>query len=431
MNCARAVVIPVAVLLVVAVAAARAAETLSEETLLAPADAGASEFYPGGKDAYYPGAAFGRNTYLIAWQAGRMQEGDIVACRVDITGKVLDEKPFVVSAAEDDQERPKAAFGNGVFLVVWNDLRNGKDYDVHAARVSPDGKVLDADGFVVSGGAHNQTKPRLAFDGEHFVVAWMDFRNGKNYQICCARVSSEGKVLDPEGIAVTRNYQNVEPAVASPGGRRSLIVFAESSYRMRERDGYDGVFLQDGQPAAERVQPHLRHTKPGTAPGTYTSYRSLAAGKEGYLLAYRNYTPAGRGGLDVRANCEIIHADGTRDPIQTLSGKPHRAIDPDVVWDGSRYVAAWTDATDNWAPAAIDGYKGRFFSRVYASLLDESGKVLTPPGQPIPVAGTFESPAQRVTLATDSTGTTLVAYERHPEKGDVPIKIAFRVLKAK
>ena len=87
--------------LVVGVPAALSGETLSTETLLAPVDAGKSEFYPGGKDSYYPGAAFGKDVHLIVWQAGRMQEGDIVACRVDKSGKALDDKPFVVSSATE------------------------------------------------------------------------------------------------------------------------------------------------------------------------------------------------------------------------------------------------------------------------------------------------------------------------------------------
>ena len=118
--------------------------------------------------------------------------------------------------------------------------------------------------------------------------------------------------------------------------------------------------------------------------------------------------------------------NGAREPFQSLTGKPHRTIDPDVVWDGSCYVAAWTDPTPNWG-RGDEPHEG-IFSRVYASRLDENGKVLLPPGQPLPVAGTSQSPAQRATLATDGAGNTLIAYERHPETGAVPIKIGFRIL---
>ena len=416
-----------AIILAVGIPAACFGQSLSAETLLTPADPGASEFYPGGRDSYYPGAAFGKDIYLIAWQAGRMQEGDIVACRVGKDGKVLDAKPFVVSAAKDDQERPKVAFGSGVFLVVWQDLRNEKDYDVYAARVTPEGKVLDADGILISGGPHNQVRPRLAFDGENFIVAWQDARGGIYY----ARVSpdpakaGQAALLDPEGIAT--KVAGTEPAVACSGGGRSLIVMRTAAGPTR--DGFAGVFLQNGKLAPEQVAPHLAGAKPDFFPWAFNAYRSVAAGKNGYLLAYRNYVPAGRAGFQAVADCAIIHPDGTREPCQSLTGKPHRTIDPEVVWDGSSYVAAWSDPTDNQGGGDINVSKG-VFSRVYASRLDENGKALIPPGQAILVAGVFESPAQRAALATDGAGDTLIAYERHPEKGDTPIKIGWRMLTA-
>jgi hypothetical protein len=31
-------------------------------------------------------------------------------------------------------------------------------------------------------------------------------------------------------------------------------------------------------------------------------------------------------------------------------------------------------------------------------------------------------------VASDGSGTTLVAYERHPERADVPIAVGFRML---
>jgi hypothetical protein len=434
-------------------------ENLSAEMVLTPADAGKSEFYPGGRDSYYPSAAFGKDTHLIVWQAGRMQEGDIVACRVGKDGKVLDEKPFAISTAEDDQERPKVAFGpsagsgpGGVFLVVWQDLRNEKDYDVYAARVTPEGKVLDADGILVSGGAHNQCKPRLAFDGENFIVAWMDFRNGI-YQVYCARVSPDGKVLDPEGTALSgKGGLNVEPAVASPGGGRSLVVMYFPGGPAR--DGHGGVFLQGGKPTSEQVAPHQPGAKPDFDFGSPPSYRSIAAGKNGYMVVVRGHSPAGRSGLgwNTSAVNVIIRPDGAREPLQTLTGALHRTIDPEVVWDGSCYVATWTDPTNN--SSAGDMPAGAF-NRVYAIRLDENGKLVTPPGQPVPVvsdrqdgrgsrclvftppgrptlvSGTMESPAQRTAMATDGEGTTLIAYEKHPDKGDVPIRIGFRIMTTK
>jgi hypothetical protein len=292
--------------------------------------------------------------------------------------------------------------------------------------VTPEGKVLDADGILVSGGAHNQARPRVAWDGKTFLVAWQDFRSNRLYDIFAARVDADGKVLDPEGIAVQTD--GTEAAVASAGGGRALIAMRTGAGSTK--DGFAGAFLQDGKLAPERVAPHLPGRKPDFYPSAMNSHRSLAAGRNGYLLVYRNFAPVGRAGLQWDADCFIIRPDGTREPFQSLTGMPHRTIDPEVAWDGSAYLAAWADPTDNQGRGDINKSKG-VFSRLYASRLDENGKLLIPAGQPILVSGTSENPAQRPALATDGAGTTLIAYEKHPEKGDVPIKIGFRILTTK
>ena len=45
------------------------------------------------------------------------------------------------------------------------------------------------------------------------------------------------------------------------------------------------------------------------------------------------------------------------------------------------------------------------------------------------VSGEWTSPASNVCVASDGTGATLVAYQKEPATGDVPIKIGFRMLK--
>jgi hypothetical protein len=219
-------------------------------------------------------------------------------------------------------------------------------------------------------------------------------------------------------------------------------------------DGFAGVFLQGGKPTSERVAPILPGAKPDYIPGCPPFHRSVAAGKNGYLLVAQNYGPAGRSGVGWgnTHTCLIVHADGTREPLQSLTGTMHRILYPDVVWDGSCYLATWTDITAN---AGGGDDPPECFSRIYAIRLDENGKlippagqqapvvsekqqspgqrllVFTPPGQPTLISGTMESPAQHSAMATDGAGTTLIAYEKHPEKGDTPIKIGFRILTTK
>jgi len=399
----------------------RAGEGLSPEVLLPVHD---------GRDAYMPAAAFGDGTFLVAWQAGRIGPGDIregltftgdlVACRVDKSGKPLDEKPLVVSAAADLQERPRVASDGKNFLVVWQDLRNGKDYDTYAARVTPDGKVLDADGILVCGGKGNQANPRVAWDGKAFVVVWQDFRSGSFYEVYGGRVSAEGKALDPGGVKLAAangaKHQRYTPAVASTGEGRSFVVWAGGHGR---RADAGGVFVSDGKPAGSVAYKDV-DTR-GHGPGGPSNPVSLAASPKGYMAAWRTSAPISRGNTGGKSTAAVLGADGALKKRLFLAGKSHRPHETDVAWDGASFVGVWYEFM-----TAGRGTKARPHYAVHAARISPAGE---PVGETLAVAGSQPTPACYAAVASDGKGTTLIAYEKHPATGDVPIKIGFRMLK--
>ena len=136
----------------------------------------------------------GKGIYLVVWQQGRFyyqsQSADILAARVDVSGRVLDRQPIVVCNVEASQEQPRVAYSGGRFLVVWHDLRNGRDWDVYGARVSPDGRVLEPNGFLVAGGPKNQASPVLAPAGDGFLVVWQHYN--RHYQLQAAKIPAMG-----------------------------------------------------------------------------------------------------------------------------------------------------------------------------------------------------------------------------------------------
>ena len=142
-----------------------------------------------------PVAAYdGKGTYLLVWQQGRFyhqtESADIVAARVDASGRVLDRQPIFVCNVEASQEQPRVAYSGGRFLVVWHDLRNGRDWDVYGARVSAEGKVLDPGGFLVAGGPQNQASPVVAAAPDGFLVVWQ--HHVRHYQLHASRIPAAG-----------------------------------------------------------------------------------------------------------------------------------------------------------------------------------------------------------------------------------------------
>jgi len=243
----------------------------------------------------------GSKTWLVAWREGCIADGeaDIFCARVSADGKALDPAGILVAGAKDRQEWPAVASDGKGFLVVWEDFRNGKDWDVYAARVSVDGKVLDPDGILIAGGAHNQCHPVVAFTGGNYFVAWQAFRGegvpgdpGTGYVLYGARVSPEGKVLDGKGVllADAGGKALADNAVAAVAGGRVFIGHHLASYNGKAPHTYAGITSVDAASGKPGSQAHVMgpSKKISMYPGFFVDQHrlpALAMGKNGGFFA--------------------------------------------------------------------------------------------------------------------------------------------------
>jgi len=204
------------------------------------------------------------------------------------------------------------------------------------------------------------------------------------------------------------------PVVASDGKGATFVIWLGKTPGVQPGDGCGSLFVRDGK--TEKQVFKIGGGRQGLAWADYMPH-ALVAGSKGYFW----FWPGGRtghGGGQKGVNAVTFDAEGN-------PGKPLLLADglaryPDAVWDGSAYVAAWHDNPQSGKQPPCDA--------VFTVRVSESGEMI---GQPQVVSGTFESPARAAALASDGAGTSLIAYEKHPEKADVPIKIGFRMLTAK
>ncbi|MBW1677032.1 MAG: hypothetical protein JRJ79_10600 [Deltaproteobacteria bacterium] len=158
---------------------------------------------PGGKLRSLPAVAYGDGIYLVVWQEGwHGDQGNsrIYAARLGLDRKVLDPGGVEIAPCKTGvQENPRVAFIDGVFLVVWQDLRNGEDCDVLGARVSLEGKVLDPAPMPIGIGPRTQAMPDVAADDEGFLVVWHGFQGretaAKIFAACIGRAGPAGKAV--------------------------------------------------------------------------------------------------------------------------------------------------------------------------------------------------------------------------------------------
>ncbi|AKJ02040.1 putative lipoprotein [Archangium gephyra] len=118
------------------------------------------------------------------------------------------------------------AWNGKEFLVVWSDSRGDhlRTPDIYGARVKPDGTVREPLGFPISAAPGAQTEPDVVWTGRRFLTVWTDHR-GETSDIRGARVRSDARVDDPEGLPIaTTSGEESAPALAHHNWK-SLIVF--------------------------------------------------------------------------------------------------------------------------------------------------------------------------------------------------------------
>ena len=276
-----------------------------------------------------PGVAFDGTNYLVTYALN----GNIMGVRVSPSGTVLDGSGgFTISLGANstvgENAFPSVAFDGTNYLVVYGKF-TGTGYNLYGIRVTPVGQALGEFPIYTAPGSH--ALPRVVFGGSTYLVVWPDqvTASGANgfittQHILGARVSTDGVVLDPNGIAIA--------TAPGPQGNPSL-AFDGTNYLVVWLDG-----TQDPVPLyGKRVK------------------------TDGTLL-------------DGSASSLGI-------PIETTVTGKH---DPTVTFDGTNHLVAWTVVQGqnlNAPPNGIYSAKVSPGGQVISSLSNPQGVLLQGPPQ--------------------------------------------------
>lgn len=371
---------------------------------------------PDARQAIYPElASDGRGTYLLVWQQGRsyfeQQESDVFALRLDGLGRPLGQ-PIPVCVAKGGQERPKVVFADGVFMVVWHDLRNGRDWDVYAARVGVDGTVRDEGGFLVAGGAANQASPVIAAAPAGALILWQHYA-GRYYEIHAAVVGASGKSGPSRALALRgETLHGGDLSIATVGNRWMMSWKDERKWSLGEPGG-----------TITRYFASLRLN--GLDPDVVDVERSPAVtlGKEGGSFAgdrtgtalFTGWGDIGRGrrvsvGAVFGAKTAAALANPNTEPEMRLSGWDPRQVmtlfSTRIQIDGP-VVAAFGDGAFLVAARETGAAKPPYRSRILGSRLSPLGGRLDDPENLLLLHET-DSPVANPALAAGQEGFVLV-----------------------
>ncbi len=282
-------------------------------TVLSPTGTALSGF----GDQRDPVVAGTTNGYLVVWEEDRYSDPDIYAIRVARDGSRQGSE-IEIARLPADQRNPDVATSGQEYLVVWHDRRNDpvSARDIYGARVMLDGRVMDRNGIPISIAPHDQRDPSVASNGPEYLVVWEDERGRAGFDVFGARLTRNGIVLDPHGIAIAiapRDQRN--PAIAANGADYFVVWQDEDRGHVRDpTDIYGTAILGDGTV--------LQTQSVGIEAGPHFEERpTIVTAGMGYLVGYFGPSAAHEGANRVTARFLTIGlAAHLRPPVREPDG---------------------------------------------------------------------------------------------------------------
>jgi hypothetical protein len=286
---------------------------------------------------WYPAVASDGSNFLVVWRDQRSGSGDIYGARISQAGIVLDPTGIVICPNISYQHSPDIAFDDTNYLVVWQDYRNGANYDIYGARVAQTGTVIDPAGIAISTASGDQYDPRIAFDGTNYMIAWEDYRNGVFCDIYGARVTQSGNILDTSGIAVS-TFSTDQAAPSIVFNNTNFLVAWQDSRSGSEDDIYGARISQAGtvlDPTGIQISSAVRDQMfPAITFGT-SNCLVVWQDRRNFLSACDIY------GARIDQSGNILDTAGI--VISTFFTAVNEQYAPDIAFDSINYLVVWQD----------------------------------------------------------------------------------------
>lgn len=338
---------------------------------------------------------------ILAWIDGsKGTESDLYAQRVDGSGIVQwGASGVAVSTAMNDQGGHQIiSDGTGGAILVWEDRRNGKDWDIYAQRISAAGRVLwTPDGVALSTAANDQVTPRLIPDGAGgAIVTWIDGRSGTDWEIYIQRIDGNGEVKWPAGgVALSKATDTHSPAttptqsVVSDGSGGAIVVWNDF------RNGNWDLYSQRVD-ASGTLQWPIEGVPVSTAANDQLSPQTVSDGAGGAVVAWYDF----RSGTNWDIYAQRVDGDGKMQWLMdgvVISTAIHHQISPQLASDGSGgAIIAWID------------FRSGTDQDLYAQRVDQNGAAQwTADGVPISTAPNDQLAPQ---IVSDNDGGAIVAW---------------------
>jgi hypothetical protein len=283
-----------------------------------------------------PSCACYGDEFLVTFNSYRCDStyGDIYAARIKASGEVLDTNGFSVCMASGDQRESKVSYGNGYFLVLWEDERSydSTGYDIYGSRITSTGAVLDPDGKRIASFPHQERACNLTWDGEDFFAVWEEGNFDGEWDISGTFIDTSGTRLDSNSLVVSIACD------AQLFGRSSWNGFSYLAIWEENHDLYGKRIDQWGNLLDSASLPICLASEDQNRP-------SITWGKESFLAVWEDFRDLNFDiyGARIDSAGEVLDVSGL--PIWADSTTDQRS--PAVASDGENYLVIWNQILDS------------------------------------------------------------------------------------
>lgn len=290
---------------------------------------------------WYPSVCAGDSNWFIVWLKSSQEGYSVYGARVRYDGTVLDPNGIpICSAATNEEWSPDVAFDGENYMVVWNkeNYYGTNTYcDIYCARVSKDGVLLDPNGIVVASGANDQWMPSIAFDGQNYLIVWLDFVHPIP-GIYGARVTPSGQVLDPGGFFIIPFSASIPVSRLgiSYGGGVYLLAWVEEEAQWTDYNVCGIRISPNGYPIGDKFI-----IKENTA--RFWEGISVSFDGDNFMVAWSDIT---NNPNDIRANifsARVTPSGTVIDTAVLVSSCANEQIYPQISFNGNEYLIIWKD----------------------------------------------------------------------------------------
>jgi hypothetical protein len=301
---------------------------------------------------YSPAGAYSskHNEYLVVWEVdwgGGYH--DIHARRISGDGRLLSEFSLANESGHS-QANPAVAYDpiNDRYLVVWayDYWGNSSDWDVYGSFIPWNGPQGEVNDFSICDWDSNQAHPAVVYAGtqKEFLIVWKSEASGVAGYISGRRITAAtGDFPAGDGFTISSGNQIRDfPDVAYNLHRNEYLVTWDLEKTAMDIDIYGKRLRGDGETLTGGSPPVKDEFVIAYWPDFEAMPAVAACDKaDQYLVAWQS--DHGTGGADYAIYARYLDGDAVPGNIHTIDNttSPELNVDVDCNLAGDRYLLAW------------------------------------------------------------------------------------------